>query len=237
MAPKRKRTAPHYARKKKRSRRAKGRAYSITALVPKTRRVKLCYVGSTTIGDGLLDPTVDLIANGMYDPEDAIGLDQHQPLGFDNWMAFYHHYQVYKSKVTVFIDSALAQANNRGVYLTVRVDGDTTTPTPITGSNHLEQAMEQPGTVVKFISPSDGGTSTRNNSVSKSWSLTGTFGKGAMGVTHYKGGAGTNPLEKSYFRIRACNSNMSTEQEHSMRVVFKMTFWALLSERKDLGQS
>lgn len=68
---------------------------------PPRKYCKLRYV----VTESITGPAVGAIvvrqyrANGMYDPEVAVG--GHQPFGFDQLMGQYHHFTVIKSKCTL----------------------------------------------------------------------------------------------------------------------------------------
>lgn len=66
---------------------------------PDAMVVKLKYSTSYRITSALFEKTFR--GNGLYDPDQSgVG---HQPLGFDQWMAFYTRYRVYASRIKVTI--------------------------------------------------------------------------------------------------------------------------------------
>ncbi len=199
-------------------------------LIPKTKMVRLVYSGTFTLGNNDSDIGRLIHANGMYDPDNSIG--GHQPMGFDQWMSFYHHYEVLKSKITCWIETA-KEIDNSGTYATLRIDNNTTVPTPL--STYLEQSIENPSTSVVFIPPSSGGAGRR--SISKSWSQAAVFGKSARGNKDMKGDVSNNPAEDSFFRLKLTNSKDSDVNLYTSTVVFRITYIAQLTERKDILQS
>ena len=228
---KRKRSAPHYARKKKRSRSTHKSRYKITTLIPKTKMVQLKYCGSFTLADAISNSGHLISAIGMYDP-DYTGVG-HQPLGFDQWMHFYHHYEVLSSKATFWIESA-GTGTSDGTYAVLRLDSDITdAPFDPILSTELESAVERPSTVVRHLKSSTAGGRV---SISKSYSQAATFGRSARGNTTMKGTIAGNPTENMYYRLKLCNTLMgSSLQQHT--VLFTVTYIAQLTERKDIAQS
>ncbi len=223
---KRKRATSHVPRKRRRRARTR-RVPGLSTLIPKTKTVQLKYVGSFTLTDSELSAGHLVSCNGMFDP-DITGTG-HQPLGFDNWMAFYHHFEVRKSKVTFWINNGTA-VETKGTYAVLRLDSDTTTDGVVT----LEHFMEQPSTVTRYMNPSNGGGRT---TVSKSWNQAAQFGKHQAGNSVMKGDVSANPSEQTYYRLKLVNSLLSDDEEVSHTVVFQVMYTALLTERKDMAQS
>ena len=228
---KRKRSAPTYNVKKKRRRRTHKSRYKITTLIPKTKMVQLKYCGSFVLGDAMSNAGHLISAIGMYDP-DYTGIG-HQPLGFDQWMHFYHHYEVLSSKATFWIESA-GTGTSDGTYAVLRLDSDITdAPFDPILSTELESAVERPSTVVRHLKSSTAGGRV---SISKSYSQAATFGRSARGNTTMKGTIAGNPTENMYYRLKLTNTIMGTSlQQHT--VLFTVTYTAQLTERKDIAQS
>ena len=76
-------------------------------IIPDRTLIKMRYVS-----DIVLNPAAGSTAsyvyscNGMYDPD--ITSTGHQPMGFDQWMAFYQHYTVLGSKLSCSFASSNA---------------------------------------------------------------------------------------------------------------------------------
>jgi len=228
---KRKRNAPYIrtTRKRKRTRRS-SRRYSITTLVPKTKMVSLKYSGTFTLGDGTGSLAHYINCNSMFDP-DHTGIG-HQPLGFDQWMTFYHHYEVYSSKITFWIETlpSIGSSSSHGTYATLRLDSDTNVI-----ATGIESSIERADTKVVYVPSSSGGSGRR--SISHSFNANSIFGKNNRGNAAMKGTHTTNPGESTFFVLKLFNSAQSLESEFEHRVVFRMTFLAKLTERKDIAQS
>jgi hypothetical protein len=74
---------------------------SLQSSWPKTRRVTLKYAEHITLNPGTAsNPAIAYYrAGSCFDPTYAVG--GHQPLGFDQWTAFYQHYTVIASTIKV----------------------------------------------------------------------------------------------------------------------------------------
>jgi len=73
-------------------------------------------------------------ANGMYDPNVAIG--GHQPYGFDQWCAMYRRFCVHSSTIDV---RCMPNATSNGIVMAVQADTDfAVSPTTVA------QAIERP---------------------------------------------------------------------------------------------
>lgn len=198
-----------------------------TAPTPESKIVKLKYSAeprSIDGGVGTLGIHV-FSANGCYDPDITSG--GHQPMGFDQWMLFYEHYEVLGSKITVtFWNSGEAIATNQyvvGIY----TDSDTSSTTSLT------QMLEQPGTRYSNL----GILSKDHVNVTKYWSAKKFFGNryitsgGAI-----QGNATTNPAEQAFWHVFAGASDNLTNPG----IIYfntMITFIVKFTERKTLAQS
>lgn len=66
-------------------------------------------IAVTTIAGGLANTAVEISLNGLYDP-DITGAG-HQPRGFDQWIALYKRYKVYKVDVEMLWDGTAVSQN------------------------------------------------------------------------------------------------------------------------------
>lgn len=221
-----KRKRSYVPKSRKRTKRRSSSRYKITTLIPKTKMVSLKYSGSFTLADGDGSAGHLIRCNGMNDP-DYTGVG-HQPMGFDNWMAFYHHYEVFSSKITFWIEAPGAGVSS-GTYATLRIDSDTASP-----DETLDASMERVGTVVRYLHPPQGGGRVM---VKKSFNANSIFGKNQRGNSVMKGSPTTDPAEASFFRLRLVNSKIGVASLYTHTVVFTITYLALLTERKDIAQS
>lgn len=138
--PKRKMMSRPGGRYKKRyRRRARGRPIPRNGPLPrKLRCVHRYFVKNQTINPalgGLCDVRV-YRANGMYDPEVAVG--GHQPRGFDQIGSFYNRYLVIKAQITVTFTCTTSATERLVVGVAVR-DIATTNADP---SDYIEQGAK-----------------------------------------------------------------------------------------------
>jgi hypothetical protein len=78
----------------------KGKDVARLYQVPITREVDLVYCDTYEVStSSSVQVETFFRANGPYDPDASIG--GHQPLGYDEWAAFYNHYVVRRSDIMV----------------------------------------------------------------------------------------------------------------------------------------
>jgi len=148
----------------------------------------ITYVTSYVINaNGAGFGTAQFSANGLYDPETAIG--GHQPLGYDQMMALYNHYIVKSSRITVAPAYASADVP---IQIALYIDDDTS----IVSS--FDSAAERPGAKWQAAFIGDGATLPK---LYHSWNAQKTFGKYALGNDDLKGSVSANPLEESYYTV------------------------------------
>lgn len=186
---------------------------------PKIRFAKLVYYEEVQ-----LNPTAGGIAynvfrtNSLYDPN-STGTG-HQPMGFDQLMALYNHYEVYGSKITArFIPSG------NQYYCGVYLDDDGSATTNIT------ELLEQRGSRSRILSNS----ASRPTVVTQRYSQTKTFGKTVRGDDTQKGNSAASPSEMSYFMVYA--ASVGSTDPGAVTVLVRIEFFAKFSELKTLTQS
>lgn len=129
-------------------------------------------------------------ANGMFDP-DQTGFG-HQPYGFDQMMAFYFHFTVTSSKITV----SSASNNSNPILLAVGVRGDPTT------TLLAEDIMEQPMMKTAIMSNQQSGPAI--GALTSVFSAEKFFGRprsAIVGSADYRGSTGAGPAEQAYFHV------------------------------------
>ncbi len=164
-------------------------------------------------------------ANSLFDP--ALTGVGHQPLSFDQYMAFYNHFTVVGARITLkFIANTAVAANTCivGCYL----DDDSTVladPTLL---------IEQGKTSYKIMSSIDGSNSVVT--LRKGFSAKKFFGHGNLvGESQYQGTVAGNPEEEALFHIFAAASNAGDAAAFNVLVV--IDYVAILTERSTLPQS
>lgn len=108
---------------------------SIAGPFPRSKSVKLVYTSeqislSNSIG-GVVGATRNFCLNGLFDP-DLTGVG-HQPMGFDQWAAFYNLYKVYKVDVKIRPLTIGNTASNSFLAAQVNASQDAT---PLAGATY-----------------------------------------------------------------------------------------------------
>lgn len=140
------------AKKAKQYRRRKyGKGPTIQALksvvVPDRLIVRLPYVNQANIvGAAGVPIDTQFRLNSIYDPEVAVAVGQSQPLGTDQWSAFYNRYRVIG--VNVFLMAR--NTNNDAAYVGMCANNDT-------GALISESGYEQSRTRLKMVGGATGG--------------------------------------------------------------------------------
>lgn len=194
---------------------------------PSTYVAKLTYVARFKITPVVADTlTYHLFScNGMYDP-DITGTG-HQPLGFDQLMALYNHYEVLGSKISVDCQiEAGATVTQSNAIVGIHVNDDTS----IHG-NSLDALLENGGTTYRTLTDQQ----MQKRLVYK-WSQKKQLGKNVRGNSSVKGDAASNPSEQMYFCIYT-QANDSAVVGDPIQCVARISYFAKFTERKDTAQS
>ncbi len=155
-------------------------------------------------------------ANGMFDPEVAIG--GHQPMGFDQLTQIYNHYHVVASKYTVRL---LATSGIGGaVFATILVDDDQNLDAT------SESVRERPG--AKSWLYTSANTDLATHSIT--WNAQKTFGGNVIDNDELKGTALTDPPEQSLFWIFMHDGTPT----NTFNVFVDVEYTAVWSELKSL---
>jgi hypothetical protein len=155
------------------------------SLVPDTMIVHLKYSDVVLLTNLAGTGVYTFSLNGMYDV-DITGTG-HQPLGFDQWSAFYTSYQVFSSSIRVQVlppDTNIALCT---VYPSV-------SSSPITDAS---DAREQPYSAFRWVvNPSTGGYSIINNAIA----VRKLEGRGTQSV-NYVANTNANPTSQRYWHV------------------------------------
>ncbi len=162
---------------------------------PKTRkqlRYASGHIGLSSTSGVVVTQVFSL--NGMYDP-DVTGTG-HQPMGFDQMMAFYEHYTVIRTRC----ECRFASATGTFGVACARVDA---AATPIT---NIEQIMEFGGNVTAGLEAvgSLGANKVLNFNVDIA-KFQGVPKKALLADTTLRGDVANNPSEQSYLHCQLFN--------------------------------
>lgn len=215
-------------RKRKPKRKPRRRSYraNTTRLLRgpvNTRSInKLSYVEAVSLSPapGAI-ATAQYIANGMYDPTVAVG--GHQPMGFDQMMALYHHFTVIGSKITV----KFMGDNSNDFLCGIWLSSDSTT------TNNHQVAMERQRSHYKLVQKNSEATQTIVNrfSAKKFFSC-----KAIIGESQYKGNSSSDPTEQALYNVYA-GSPDGTSTPTSIKAVVRIDYIAVFSEPIAQAQS
>ncbi len=112
-------------------------SFTRLATGPLTLVRKLRYATSVTFNPGAgATQNIFILANGLFDPEVAVG--GHQPLGFDQYMAFYDHFKVESSHITAYFQPTTANVVSQ-MICSISLDDDVVANT--SSNNIIEQGL------------------------------------------------------------------------------------------------
>lgn len=154
-------------------------------------------------------------ANGMFDPEFALG--GHQPLGFDQMTAIYDHFTVLNSSIRV---TALP-ASVLGGTLTMAITDSSATAS-------LYPLMEGPkhkNLIHNDVTLCQG---------TMYWNGKQMFGDNMENNTLYRGNASGDPTEQAYFKVKYFDPNLAAT---TIMLLVEIEYTAMWSELKVLPQS
>ena len=232
--PKRSRAAISRRSAKKRRIARRKRFYKRSAVVRQPRViaesqiVKLRYVDFIQLDAGIGAPAYDTFsATSLYDP--YVGAGGHQPLGFDQWMTFYNHYQVIGAKATAHA-RVYADAAGDAIWLI----GQTSAGTAAPGGN-VNQLIEQKRAKYTFLTAKNGSDNT--GKVTVHYSPRRFFNlKNPRDEHDLRGDASTSPAENCYFQFMVGADNPADNPTVvNVRVI--IDYICLFTERKHLAQS
>lgn len=176
-------------------------------------------VGSTT--------NYNFLANDLYDP-DATGAG-HQPLGFDQLMAYYDHFTVLGSMISVRVTPSAGSALTPGLMGIALSDNGAAVSSASSVSHLLEG--RQTGRNVRWIGDRDRMSS---DTITKKFSHKHFFCKPSHG-SEFKGSASGSPSEKAYYEVFVASINGNDPS--AMALTVTIDYIALFSEPKELSQS
>lgn len=193
--------------------------------VTPTKYIKLRYVDQITLNPGVGSIAHHLFnANGMWDP-DLSGAG-HQPLGFDQYMAFYESFVVVGAKCKIQCMSggeAVADNCYVGIYL-----NESTTSAANPG-----ELLEQQNSKWAMLTNGDAGGSA---AVTQYYNAARFFGSEVIGKADHTGTASGNPVEKALFNVFAFGASVTADPT-ILQCNVTIEYTALVTERKTLAGS
>lgn len=204
-----------------------GRLVRQPRVIAESQIVKLRYVDFVNLDAGVGTLAYDTwSATSCYDP--YVGAGGHQPLGFDQWMTFYNHFQVLGAKATAY-GMVYGTAAGDSVYMIGQLSGSTGAP-----ATNINEAIEQKRASYRFLSAKDDksfGKVTVKYSPRTFFHL-----KNPADEHDLRGTATGNPTENAYFQFCVGGMNpLDNPTQINMRVV--IDYIVLFTERKHLSQS
>lgn len=158
--------------------------------------------------------------NSIFDPDNTGG--GHQPLGHDQWNAFYGRYRVDKVKVT----ATLAIAGNNGAILCLVANNSAV------AISNINTAIEQPSATYKTLSPGgDALVITRTYDLSKIASPSNMMYKDD---DRYQSTFGASPSEAVILHVIIADNNL---QDVTVRMNVQMLMYTTMFDAVTLTQS
>ncbi len=217
--------------RKRRSRkkivRKRRKNYLPKAIVPDAKMVRLKYSEFVSIdaATGLAGNHI-FSANNVHDPN-VTGTGS-QPLGYDEWSAFYNHYTVLgaKCKATFFSAGSDTGADSAVVGIDLKADTTLVTDTTV--------LLDSANSRIRYMTTKDAG----NNPSVVNWFSAKKFFhvKDLNSSNRWRTAIGASPNDQAYFHIFlgpiSAGSNPTAVQ-----VLIQMEYIVLFSERKSLASS
>jgi len=196
------------------------------------QRVRLRYAAHFPLSAGTSYAVQTFSANGMYDPD--ITSTGHQPMGFDQWMLFYNHYNVQASKIKVTAASNTSTTSDIGMW-GVMLAPDSTTCNAILGAAGGQYTLLENGFKnFKFIG-NHGNAKEANNSITASYSQKKMFGTTETGIGRFSGSNAANPTEQSYYSVWIANVDGNTVNQ--IDFIVEIEYIATFSEFRTMTPS
>ncbi len=195
---------------------------------PKSRLVKMRYVEALT-----LDPAAGGVlakytysANNIFDP--SVTAAGHQPLGHDQWAAFYNDYVVLGSKITVIWSSSTA-TNATSIPNICGICLDEDNSIAVSSINLIENNARY--TVLPMTNNSRR-TTRRHFSTKKFFNVTNVKDN----VARFGAGFGASPTEQAYFILFVGPVTLSDDTP-GVSALVTIDYIVALSSPKDLVES
>jgi len=197
---------------------------------PRRKFAKLKYVkhvnGAGSGANAIV--TYEFRANGMFDPEVALG--GHQPYGFDQLMAQYEHFCVVKATINLELLDVSSGTSQIFMLACYNETGAPGTAFAAGGANGLR---EMP-LVSKTLTPVPGGVRGNERSASLTVDLAKMFGKSPWNIiadVNYQGTDSADPGQDIYFGVVYYSPTAAAIGASNMFKV-EITYYAVFTEPK-----
>jgi len=187
----------------------------------------VCHQNSTSIGANSV-VVYEYRANGMYDPEVAVG--GHQPYGFDQLMAQYEQFTVYKAKITaemVQVTTNSDQVWQLMVYSTTGVAAAAFAAGSINGLRELP-------IISRTLMPTTGQYQGGARSATVYCDCAKMFGRkpsDLYGLEKYSGSDAADPTDQLYFALVGHQPNLA-ESTTDVAFMVTITYHACFTQPK-----
>jgi hypothetical protein len=190
--------------------------------MPQALRTKLKFVTYAVLNPSAISSAQNgYSCNSLYDP-DRTGVG-HQPMGFDEWGAFYKNYRVMRSHIKVTAVNSDTTATSDYVITLNLSDSSTTT------SDTFEALMEQPMSKGKIVT-----SELDKVSLEMDFDIAKYYDRSAD-VSSFKAAITANPTEEAYFIVSA--ASIDGTDLPAINVVVEITYYAEFYGPQELGQS
>ena len=186
-----------------------------------THKYKTTIQGTST---GVID-YFHFRANGMYDPEVALG--GHQPMYFDQMTALYDHFTVIGAKIKITVTRASINASDGlPVYMCLFVNDDTTV-----ANSNITQVAEGYKTTIRMVPVATPNSYNAPIVLTSKFSSRKFFGNSSLNNANIQGSAVTDPSEQAYFTL--CYQHPGGG-EASWEALVEIDYIAVWNEVKDI---
>ncbi len=166
--------------------------------------------------------TYSYIANDCYDPQSALG--GHQPIGFDQMMAFYNHFTVTNARIKVTFVPEGSSATQSNAIVGIELSGNST---PTTAINDIYEQGRSNYRVTTF----------RNEEamvVKKSVNLSNFLGQNVLDEDANAGTASGRPAEQVHFHIFVMQMDPAVNQSGNITALVEIEQDVVFHEPKPL---
>lgn len=200
---------------------------------PSSKLVKLRYCEEISLNAATGSITYnDFCANGMYDPN--LTGTGHQPLGYDQLMAYYDHYTVIGSKITAQFVSTTG-TNATPSYLAIGLYDTTAQPANYSSVEHMLESRRITMSPASTGAASYIKTNINEGRVVKYCSPKKFFNRSPKGDSTLKGGVTSNPSDLAVFSVIV--GSVSGNDPSAVSLLITIDYIAIVSEPKLLSQS